>query len=160
MSNNLQAGNPYEVRQAGLENQEAAFGLLQRFFEEEGFDTQQMHASLKVFLDHPSCAVFLVWQGAQPVGIATVNSSPSLEFGRYAEVEDLYVLPEMRSQGIGSALLRTAQAWCRAQECTQMAVVVTPESQSAHNLMSYYRAQGFQDTGRTILLYDLAASMP
>ena len=54
-------------------------------------------------------AIYLIaWKGGVPVGHAFVKWNPPLpeEFAKivkdFADIEDLFVLPEYRSQGIGS----------------------------------------------------------
>jgi aminoglycoside 6'-N-acetyltransferase I len=156
------------ARRATVADFDAALPLLQRFFAEEGFATSPalIGESLAQLLENPESGVFLAWQEAQAVGVATVTTSRGIEFGLSAEMEDLYVLPEMRGVGAGSALVQAVQNWCREQGCTTIEVVVTPQGQAAHNLIGYYRARGFQESGRVILLYLLedrlakGASMP
>lgn len=149
--------SPITVEQASTAEFEAALRLLQRFFIEEGFDTppEQIRVQLAGLLNSRSSAVFLAWQAGQAVGVATVTTTQGLEFGTSAELEDLYVLPEVRGLGIGRTLIAAVNAWCRRQGCTMVAVIVTPAGQAAHDLISYYQAQGFQETGRTMLFYPL-----
>src|ERR1044071_5420535 len=99
------------VVQAGPEDFEAALPLLQRFFIEEGFNTapEQIRVQLAGLLSNRDSAVFLAWQAGQPVGVATVTTSRGIEFGHSAELEDLYVLPEVRGIGAGRALIATVQ---------------------------------------------------
>ena len=99
---------------------ETAFGLLRRFFREEGFGTAAgaMRAALHSLLADPGSSVYLAWRGEQAVGVATVTTTAGLEYGLCAEIEDLYVLPEARSRGVASALIAAIAAWCRAQGCT------------------------------------------
>jgi aminoglycoside 6'-N-acetyltransferase I len=146
------------VRRARTTDFDAALPLMQQFFAEEGFATspQQIAQELPAILGDPESAVFLAWRGTNAIGIATVTTSRGIEFGLSAEMEDLYVLPEMRGLGAGSALIQVVVDWCRSQGCTVIEVVVTPEGQAAHDLNGYYHTRGFQETGRVILLHSLA----
>jgi aminoglycoside 6'-N-acetyltransferase I len=130
-----------------------ALPLLERLFDDEGFQTPpgQLGEQLAVLLDDDESAVFLAWLSDRAVGVATVTTTSGLELGLSAELEDLYVLPEARGSGAGGALIEAVKAWCRAQGCTLVSVIVTPEGQAAHNLVEYYRARGFEETGRTLL---------
>ncbi len=147
------AGGPVEIRQIGVEGFEPALGLLERFFREEGFTTpaDAMAASLRAMLTSPDHAVFLAWAGKEAVGVATVAATVGIEYGRSAEMDDLYVLPQARSGGVASALIEAACAWCSEQGCTVMLVTVTPEGEAQHNLMGFYRRRGFAYTGRVLL---------
>jgi GNAT superfamily N-acetyltransferase len=146
------------IRPIGLESFDAAFGLLLCFFREEGFDTpsEEMHASLRLMLASPDHAVFLVWRDGEAVGVATVSISLSIEYGRSAEIDDLYVFPQARRHGVATALIQTACAWCRQQDCTVVLVTVTAAGDAAHGLVRYYQQRGFVDTGRVILAYPLS----
>lgn len=142
-----------DFRQADLESFEAALELLVRFFREEGFEAPQerMRDSLQVVIQGPDSAVFVAWQDGQALGVATVTTTAGLEYGRSAELEDLYVLPEARGSGVARGLIAVVCAWCRAAGCTTVQVIVTPEGQAAHNLVDYYRRRGFVHTGRVVL---------
>jgi aminoglycoside 6'-N-acetyltransferase I len=141
------------TRQATMADLAIALPLLERFFAEEGFQTPpgQIGEQLAVLLDDDESVVFLARLGDRAVGVATVTTTSGIELGLSAELEDLYVLPEARGSGAGGALIEAVKAWCRAQSCTLVSVVVTPEGQAAHNLIEYYRGHGFEETGRTLL---------
>jgi aminoglycoside 6'-N-acetyltransferase I len=141
------------VQQIGLESYDAAFALLLRFFREEGFDTpeREMRPSLSTLLVDPDSTVFLAEQNGQAVGVATVTSRVGIEYGRSAELEDLYVVPEVRGRGTGTALIDAVRAWCRRKGCTVLDVVVIPEGEAKHGLTDFYLRRGFANTGRVIL---------
>jgi aminoglycoside 6'-N-acetyltransferase I len=147
------------VRQAGTDDREPAALLLEHFFREEGFDASswQIREQLSYLLVDADSAVFLAWHDARAVGVATGTTTRGLELGLSAEMEDLYVLPEARQGGVGRALISAVADWCRRLGCTLVAVVVTPEGQAAHDLLGYYQARGFENTGRTLLFYHLDA---
>jgi aminoglycoside 6'-N-acetyltransferase I len=145
------------TRRAMMADLPNALPLLERFFAEEGFQTPpgQIGEQLAVLLDDDESAVFLAWLGDRAVGVATVTTTSGIELGLSAELEDLYVLPEARGRGTGGALIEAVKAWCRAQGCTLVSVIVTPEGQATHNLIEYYRRRGFEETGRTLLFAHL-----
>jgi GNAT superfamily N-acetyltransferase len=145
--------SPVGIQQVKADCIEVAFHLLERFFSEGGFDTpaQQMRASLRTMMTDPGSAVFLAWQEQEAVGVATVTTSVGLEYGRSAELEDLYVLPEERGSGVASALIEAVCSWCRQQKVSVVLVTVTPEGESEHGLTNFYRRRGFAVTGRLIL---------
>ncbi len=136
-------------------DESAAADLLARFFAEEGFDTppDRLRARLALLLAEPGSAVFLAWEGGRAIGVATVTTVIGLEFGRSAELEDLYVLPEARGRGVAGALIDAARAWCRERDCAVLAVVVTPAGQAERGLLDFYARRGFRASGR-VLLYD------
>jgi aminoglycoside 6'-N-acetyltransferase I len=141
------------VEKIEIESLDPALHLLGRFFDEEGFSTpaDEMRASLHTMVTGPGSAVFLAWQWAKAVGVATVTTSVGIEYGRAAELEDLYVLPAARRSGVAGALIDAVRVWCRAQGCTTLLVTVTREGEAAHKLMDFYQRRGFVNTGRVIL---------
>lgn len=146
-----------QVEQATLADFEAALSLLNRFFREEGFRTpgEQIRRQIGRLLRSPDSALFLAWEQGRPIGVATVTTTEGIELGLSAELEDLYVLPEKRGKGAGRALIWAVADWCRLRGCSLVSVVVTPEGQAAHDLIGYYRARGFEETGRTLLFHSL-----
>jgi aminoglycoside 6'-N-acetyltransferase I len=145
------------IRQATAGELESALPLAERFFVEEGFGAapEQIRAELASLLSDDESAVFLAWLDGRAVGVATVTTTRGIELGLSAELEDLYVLPEVRGQGVGAALIEAVKCWCRSRGCTLVAVVVTPEGETAHHLIAYYRDRGFRETGRTLLFAPL-----
>ncbi len=141
------------IQVADFDTFEKAFYLLERFFLEEGFSTptQEMRSSLQAMMNAPNSEVFLAWRDEEAVGIATVTSSIGIEYGRSAELEDLYVLPEERGSGVASALIEAVCTWCREQDVSVVLVTVIPEGETKYKLMEYYQQHGFTNTMRVIL---------
>ena len=148
------------IQQIGLESSDAAFRLLQRFFREEGFSTpaEEMASSVRTMLTHPGSAVFLASRGSEALGVATVTTSVGIEYGRSAELDDLYVLPSARGMGIAGALIDAVCDWCRDQGCTTVLATITPQGETTHGLLGFYQRRGFINTGRVILERPLRAS--
>jgi aminoglycoside 6'-N-acetyltransferase I len=149
-----------QIKQATLADCEGALSLLERFFVEEGFGTsrEQIREQLEQLLRDSESAVFLASERNRFIGVATVTTTQGIELGLSAELEDLYVRPESRGGGAGRALIRAVLDWCRTRGCSVVSVCVTPEGQALHDLIGYYRAQGFEETGRTLLFYPLDES--
>lgn len=76
------------------------------------------------------------------VGVAYVAHHWSLEHGGPScWLEELYVLPQWRCRGIGSALVRTALERAHAQGCLVMDLEVTADHARAAQL---YEREGFR----------------
>jgi GNAT superfamily N-acetyltransferase len=131
-----------------------ACALLVRFFAEEGFTTpaSEIATNLRAMIDDPFSWAAMAWVGNEVVGITTISTNRGVEFGLQGEIGDLYVLPEARGRGIARALVDASLAWCRARGCAWVQVVITPEGQSAHDLIGFYARLGFAPTGRTLVL--------
>jgi aminoglycoside 6'-N-acetyltransferase I len=141
------------TQKVGIESLDIALRLLQRFFSEEGFHTpaEEMRLSLHAMITGPSSAVFLARRDKEVLGVATVATSVGIEYGRSAELDDLYVLPEARGSGVASALIEAVCSWCHQQRCTTVLVTVTPEGEAAYKLIAFYQGRGFVNAGRVIL---------
>jgi len=141
-----------EIRRAAPGDAPVLAALLARFFAEEGFATSagEIRRRADTFLAEAANAAFLALEGETPIGTATVTTGFGFETGRQAEIEDLYVLPDRRRQGVARALIGAALSWCRDRGCADVEVVVTPEGDASHGLGAWYRSLGFADTGRRI----------
>lgn len=145
------------IRRAGPESFDPAFQLLQRFFVEEGFTTpaDQIQSNLRAFLADARYAAFLAFDDQAAVGVITVSTATSIELGRMAEIDDLYVEPSARGRGLARRLIEAARAWLQAQGGVYVQVTVTPEGEAAHGLIRFYTQLGFRPTGRSLLAQDL-----
>ena len=144
------------IQQATSQDIVKILPLFAQFFEEDGFDVAFEHLSraIAAMLNDSGSAIFVAWHGAEVIGVATVTTtSQGLEFDRYAELEDLYVVLEARKMGIGSALVEQVKQWCRQVGCTVLAIVVTSEAQATRNLIAYYQKHGFHLSHRTALFH-------
>jgi len=90
-----------EVQQVTGETRQAAIDLLVRFFREEGFTTpaSRIMENLDRMLVDPSCWCALAVAGSTPQAVVTVSTVLYVEWGRFGEIGDLYVLPEHRVHG-------------------------------------------------------------
>jgi aminoglycoside 6'-N-acetyltransferase I len=86
----------------------------------------------------------------EPIGFAELSIRPYAEgcySGRVAYLEGWFVEPTARRKGVGTALVKAAEEWGRANHCTELgsdAEMDNDASASAH------RALGFAVTGRNI----------
>ena len=122
------------------EARDAAVELLVRFFREEGFATppSRIVENLDRMLAHPSCWCALAVEDGTAKAVVTVSTSLDVEWGRVAEIGDLYVLPEHRRGGLARRLVEHAKAWCRAQGCSAVSVTITPIGERHHQLSRFY----------------------
>ncbi len=146
-----------ELRRAGPQDTEQLTRLLTHFFAGEGFTTPPETVASRVseFLTNPGNAAFLAVDGDEAVGVSTVTSAFGIERGHTAEIEDLFVVPSHRGQGIATALLGEAMMWSNQEGFEALQVVVTPNDEvRRENLISWYSRLGFAETGRHVLLFE------
>jgi aminoglycoside 6'-N-acetyltransferase I len=63
---------------------------------------------------------------------------------RVAYLEGWYVVPELRREGIGTALVRAAETWARAQGCTEFASDAECSNEAS---AAAHAALGFAEVG-------------
>ena len=97
----------------------------------------------------------LAVDGGSAVGFALTTSQLVLESGVVAELQDLYVMPAYRRQGVAGRLIDDATRWAQAQQASLLEVVVAPNGQDVSDLLAYYVARGFRDEGRRLLSFTL-----
>jgi aminoglycoside 6'-N-acetyltransferase I len=146
-----------EIRRATTDDQAVVAALITRFLAEEGFGTDPDLVARRtpVFLTTAGNMVLLAASDGDVVGVATITTRFGFEVGRYAEIEDLYVVPEHRAGRVGSLLVDAALDACRDDGCEHVEVVVTPEGEAAHGLVGWYARFGLVDRGRRLLDRDL-----
>lgn len=93
--------------------------------------------------------------GGEPVGfaLATFRPTPYAD-GPLAQLEELYVRPEVRSRGAGSALLRALRREAVRRQALEILINVDAEDTDARR---FYERHGFSsedpDSGSTMLCY-------
>ncbi|MFQ4147060.1 GNAT family N-acetyltransferase [Chlorogloeopsis sp. ULAP02] len=88
-------------------------------------------------LPHSSTAVVgCLWMG---------NAIDQVSGDRHAHIFLLYVVPEYRRRGIGTALMKYAEAWAKNRGDRQIGLQVFPSNQAALNLYNQlgYQTQSF-----------------
>jgi ribosomal protein S18 acetylase RimI-like enzyme len=79
----------------------------------------------------------------EPVGYAALIRKVQLQFARkLMDLTHLYVMPQLRGQGIGSALISAAQVEARLNNCEALTVGTAPGNLRAAAL---YRNAGFEE---------------
>jgi len=76
-----------------------------------------------------------------------------VEWGRVAEIGDLYVEPAHRGRGWARCLVGAAIDWSRRRGCGSLYVTVTPEGEARHRLSQFYKGLDFEPTGRTTMMF-------
>ena len=87
-----------------------AIALLQRFFREEGFATSNdvIAQRTQILASLETCLLLVAEKDGVAIGVATLSSEFGIEYGWWAELGDLYVVPPERGQGIAQALIAAA----------------------------------------------------
>jgi GNAT superfamily N-acetyltransferase len=120
------------------------FDLLARQMREHDIEIadQALLAAIDgVFADDRRGFFLLALRDAEDVGVAYVSSTWSVEHGgKSAWLEELYVLPQWRDQGVGTALLNSAIEEARLRGCASLDLEVESAHARAEHL---YARHGF-----------------
>lgn len=93
--------------------------------------------------------IWLIKQRDEVIGYVVVTLGYSLEYqGRDAFVDELYVRPTYRRQGVGSQTLQFAEEMCRALDVKALHLEVERENKGAQQ---FYRKMGYGDHDRFLL---------
>lgn len=125
-----------------------AFALMREFRRDEA----ALAEALALFVDRPDYGfIWLAYDDGSPAACVSVSFGISTERGGIvAQLGDLWVAPDRRRRGIGSALVVTLQA-----RLDQLAVVriVAPIPDDA-SLRGFFDARGYVDAGGTRVILD------
>jgi GNAT superfamily N-acetyltransferase len=143
-----------QITSASDRHHRTAVDLLARFFEEEGFATprERIAQNLQQMLADDRCWTAVLLKRDQPVGVITVSTMLYIEWGRLAEIGDLYISPAHRGRGLARHLVNAAIDWSRQRGCSGVFVTVTPGGEARRSLSDFYKRLTFEPTGRTTLM--------
>ncbi len=123
--------------------------LLEKLFEEVGHDaTREELAALFPFLEEhdPHIALLALDDEGDPAGVITLAESVSLYAGgKIGAINELYVLPEFRSEGVGKLLLDAAKDLASANGWRRLEV--TTPGDEYERTRHFYEREGFMQIG-------------
>jgi ribosomal protein S18 acetylase RimI-like enzyme len=129
---------------ATLEDVEEVADLLGAQLEEHSIvlDASSLRSAIRGIVEQPSRGAILVGRDPRPIGVACLSFVWTLEHGgQSAWLDELYVVPAMRSRGIGTQLLREAMAHAARVGCHAIDLEVDQDHARAQRL---YEREGFQ----------------
>src|SRR5262245_28204284 len=90
---------------------------------------------------------FVARDGGATVGVMTISECFAIYAnGHYGVINEMFVLPEYRSRGVGALLVEAAKTLGRRRGWRRIDVTA-PESSRWHRTRRFYERQGFQYTG-------------
>jgi GNAT superfamily N-acetyltransferase len=141
-----------KIDEARLGDAEAILTLMERFYAGETypFDPASARAALLPLLGDPSKGrVFLLSEDGVAVGYAVLTLGWSLEYhGLDAFVDELFVVPSRRGQGLASRALDRLEEACRELGVRALHLEVERGNRTA---LSLYEGRGFRDNDRQLL---------
>ncbi len=136
------------IEAATASNVDAFLPLLTAQYVEHAIDlpAETLREATRVLVDEPGRgAVFVAWD-PEPVGLALVSFTWTVEHGGLvAWVEELYVVPARRGAGVGEQLLQRALGFAEDAGCRAVELEVDFEHARAEHL---YERAGFAPLSR------------
>jgi ribosomal protein S18 acetylase RimI-like enzyme len=137
------------IRQAVPTDLGNLLDLLENQFNENQipFEAESQIAALSYFLAHKELGLVLIaLEEDQAVGFAVITLTWTLEHGgKSAWVDELFVLPEYRNEGLGSTLLEGVLEAARNLGCRAVDLEVVVDQSRAERL---YQRYGFRKLER------------
>lgn len=146
------------VRAATPDDLPTVLALMQAFYAEERlrFDPAATQGAVHTLLDDAACGAILLLGAEAELGYVALTRGFSLEQGgHYVLLDELYVAPSTRGQGLGAQALEVAAAHARTWGASVLRLEVQHHNPRAKAL--YLRA-GFVDGHRDLLGLDLHTS--
>jgi ribosomal protein S18 acetylase RimI-like enzyme len=137
----------WDPRPATIDDADAVARLLHEFNSEFGSPSpgaDVLAARLRVLLARDE--TFAILAGIPPVAVALVTLRPNVWYaGRVALLDELYVVPDLRGHGIGSAVVDELVAMSRARGVDLIEINVDEGDVDAQR---FYERHGFSATER------------
>ena len=135
----------------------ALVGLMREFYAESGFPLPEAQAARtfeRLLAVPEQGAVWLMTADGQPAGFIVLTVAFSMEYGGLRGfVDDLFVVPRFRRQGLAGAALQAVRQACADRGVRALLVETALENEQA---VRVYRRAGFAETGRLLLSMPLA----
>lgn len=141
------------LREADADDIEELVTLCRAFYDESAFSTATtvLRGNFEVLLSAANARIVVAADEESLCAFALTTTSFTLESGRIAELQDLYVRPEHRRRGIAALLIEDAAEWGRGVAASSLDLVIAPNGLDVSDLFSYYEARGFVNEERRIL---------
>ena len=134
-----------EIQTSKLADVPQIVALMEEYWSFEdiaGFERARASALLRHFLSQPHLGtVWAAREGGRVVGYLIAVLVFSFEYqGLVAEIDELFVSPQGRRNGIGTALLEVAEASLSARGCTRVQLQLSAGNDAAR---AFYHRRGY-----------------
>jgi len=130
---------------------EVLLGMARAFHIEDGHPLSVAgEAAVRHIVEgEPFARAWIVRSAGRTVGYVVITLGYSIEYGgRDGFIDDFYLVPEVRGQGLGRKLLDFALSQATQLGITTLHLEVESGNESANRL---YRSVGFEETGRRLM---------
>jgi GNAT superfamily N-acetyltransferase len=151
----------FTIRRAVIGDAEVVSRLTKELFAEVGHippmtDLNQTAAFCKDILENEEYPILLAMDSKGLVaGILTLSESISIYAGgRLGVIREFYVVPNMRSKGVGKALLEKAKEFSQNKGWKRIEVTLPPK-EKLFRTYTFYTREGFREIGPRLKYEDL-----
>jgi GNAT superfamily N-acetyltransferase len=149
------------IRKASIEDVDIVIKLSKQLFAELGhpFPFSENSHSISFFKDllkNEDYIIFLSFDSQGSVcGMITLSEALSIYAGgNFGVIREFYVIPEMRSSGIGKVLLNAAKEFGRSKGWMRIEVT-PPQKDKWTRTYKFYQREGFTEIGPRLKLENL-----
>jgi ribosomal protein S18 acetylase RimI-like enzyme len=144
-------------RPAASGDLEKLLSFSEALYREDGtlrFEEERARAGFRQLLEDDSLGrVWMIDAGGRPVGYVVLTWGFSIEhWGRVGLVDELFVLPDHRDRGLGTAALELVERSCRERGVRAIQLEVSRSNVRGQEL---YRRRGFVDHDRYLMTKDV-----
>lgn len=130
--------------------------LMQAYYQDDHLEVarETTRTTLEQFFREPDRGrIWFIYEREAPVGHVALVWGFSFEYGgRVAVIDELYVQPGARGQGLGQAALSFVEQTCKDAGVKALSLEIEPANGGARRL---YLRFGFQEVGRRFFLKNL-----
>jgi GNAT superfamily N-acetyltransferase len=146
---------PLEIRRAKADEAPLVAVLVARLLAELGgaeIDAGALLQTTRRLVAAGEVAPLLAFAEGRPVGVVTLNQCAAIYAGgRFGEICELYVEPDLRSAGVGRKLIAAARAYAREAGWPRLEVGA-PDLPRWRRTVDFYLASGFTEVGPRLSL--------
>lgn len=126
------------------EQSDIIYALICELRQDQALDSQVMKNGLIANINDPNIDYQLAWLGTEVVGFISLQLQFHLHHARWiAEIQELVVMPQARSLGVGKALLAWAEQQARHRHAELLELSTSTKRVDAHR---FYIREGYQAT--------------
>ena len=116
---------------------------------------EEFAGQLREAVEAGNLEVLTAWAEGRVIGVAVLAYRLNISVGGpFASIEDLYVRPEARRQGVGQALLEKAAERCKIRGVSYVEVQTDEEAAAFYSTMGYEPDSGVRVFSRSYALED------
>lgn len=140
-----------DIRPAGTEGAAAVGAMVGALLDElapgHGLTASDLADTARRVLSLPTVAGLVARQGDRPVGLLMLNECAAIYAGgRFGEITELWVVPDLRSQGLARMLVERACAIGQEKGWTRLEVGA-PSQPEWQRTLDFYQREGFEVVG-------------